>query len=198
MADPLPPHPIVIALGSNLGPRLDAFRRACAALEKLGVLPIRRSRLYWTRPWSPASSSDFAKVPSDKSVAAQPHQPHYLNAAILVRTSHRPSDLLARCRAVERSMGRFRKTRGEAGRLPQPRVIDLDLICYGNLRIDTAQLHLPHPRWRERDFVILPMLDLEVVPPASYQLSAIGYQRSVPLRSLGRERRFVESVSRWP
>lgn len=132
--------PIVIALGCNQGPRRAMLERACRLMCRQGIEPVRRSRLYWTRPLEGSGG------------------PIYLNAAVAVKTSHRPLALLGRCQAIEREMGRVRRERGA------PRTIDLDLIFYGAVRLDHPALTLPHPAWEERDFVVACLGDLGFEP----------------------------------
>jgi 7,8-dihydro-6-hydroxymethylpterin-pyrophosphokinase len=91
--------------------------------------------------------------------------------------------LLDRCREVERTMGRRRGERGA------PRVIDLDLIFYGSVRMSHPRLRLPHPAWRERDFVLAPLLDLGIPPPSRIALP--GFRRL--LAELPAEKRCIES-----
>ena len=136
-----PQSAIVIALGSNLGDRRETFSLACTLLERGGVRVVRRSRLYWTRPWGVLD------------------QPPFLNAAIAVQTALRPLELLRRCLLVEAELGRRRLVRWGARRL------DLDLILYGSVRLQTPELTLPHPLIARRDFVIAPLIDLGVPPP---------------------------------
>lgn len=132
---------IVIALGSNLGDRPANLNRAARLLDCAGVRTLRRSRLYLTRPLGGMQ------------------QPAYLNAALLIQTRWSPLTLLRICRSVEMQMGRRRDERWA------PRIIDIDLIFYGAARVDHPELSLPHPRWKERDFILRELLDLRVVPP---------------------------------
>ncbi|MCL5269428.1 MAG: 2-amino-4-hydroxy-6-hydroxymethyldihydropteridine diphosphokinase [bacterium] len=133
-------HPIVIALGSNMGDRRAMLERACERMEVLAILVRRRSRLYETRPWGITD------------------QPGFLNAAVLVKTSHPPESLLDALLKIESELGRRRLARWG------PRPIDLDLLLYGGLCLDTPRLTLPHPGIAQRDFVLAPLLDLEVAP----------------------------------
>ena len=134
------PFPIIIALGSNLDPTRQTFERSCALLERRGIRMIRRSRLYWTRPWGVTD------------------QPPFMNAAVAVHTRWTPREILRLCLDVENQLGRRRL------RPWGPRRIDLDLLLYGGLRLQTAELTLPHPRIAQRDFVLAPLIDLGVPP----------------------------------
>jgi 2-amino-4-hydroxy-6-hydroxymethyldihydropteridine diphosphokinase len=129
-----------LALGANLGDRRTAIERALEALADLdadlgvgvGVRVAARSPLYET-----------------DAVTPDP-QPRYLNAAARVETALPPRALLDRCLDVERALGRIRPP----GRTAAARVIDIDLLLYGDAVIDEApDLIVPHPRLLERPFV---------------------------------------------
>lgn len=132
---------IVIALGGNLGDR-EAFligaRRAIETDPDMSV--IAASEVYETPPVGPP-------------------QPHYLNAALLIRTTLAPITVLERCLAIERTLGRVRDQRWG------PRTIDLDLLWadddHGVPHIAlTDALTLPHPHLSERAFALAPLLDV--------------------------------------
>jgi len=126
-----------LALGSNIPPRKKALREA---LDRLHRLPdtclLSLSRIYETAP------------------VGGPAQGDYLNAAVLVETGMEPRELLAGLNGIEKEMGRNEK----GGCLP--RVIDLDIIFYGDRIIDSPGLSIPHPRFRERGFVLQPLTDI--------------------------------------
>lgn len=83
-------------------------------------------------------------------------QPRFLNAALLLATNLAPEDLLRQLLAIERAMGRDR-----TGAVPKgPRVIDLDLLLYEDVVMQTADLTLPHPAMHEREFVLRPLADI--------------------------------------
>jgi 2-amino-4-hydroxy-6-hydroxymethyldihydropteridine diphosphokinase len=118
-----------VALGSNLGDRAAYLRQA---RQSLAALPDTRlaaaSRIEETAPLGPAS------------------QGPYLNQMVLLRTGLPPRDLLAACQAIERDAGRVRSARWA------PRTLDLDIVRYDDLRLDDADLTLPHPELDRRDF----------------------------------------------
>lgn len=126
-----------VALGANLGDRdaslRDALRRM-AAVPGLEVLRI--SRVYETDP------------------VGYVDQPVFLNMAAVLKTGLSPVELLRRLLSIEREMGRVRDTRWG------PRTIDLDLLIYEDVAMDTPELTLPHPRMRERAFVLAPLRDI--------------------------------------
>jgi 2-amino-4-hydroxy-6-hydroxymethyldihydropteridine diphosphokinase len=130
------PQSVVIALGTNLGDRRLNLRRA---VDALGAL-VRLARL----------SSVWQTAPVDAPAGSGP----FLNMAVAGWTRLSAPDLLERMHAIEAAMGRVRRRRNE------PRVIDLDLILYGATLARSATLALPHPRYRERAFVLDPLREL--------------------------------------
>jgi len=130
-----------LALGANLGDRAAAIDAALARLGDAGVRVVARSPLYET-----------------DAVAPDP-QPLYLNAVARVETSQPAEAVLATCLAVEAELGRVRPP----GRQAAPRVIDVDLLLYGDAVIDRPPtLIVPHPRMLERAFVRIPLADVAV------------------------------------
>ncbi|WP_254843088.1 2-amino-4-hydroxy-6-hydroxymethyldihydropteridine diphosphokinase [Deinococcus marmoris] len=127
-----------IALGANLGRPLETLRWAVAEVSSLGEV-CGVSKLYQTAP-----------------VGGPSGQPDYLNAALCLRTRLLPLELLAALHDAEARAGRERRERWEA------RVLDLDLIVYGNWIEAGPPLTLPHPRAWERAFVLAPLADLNV------------------------------------
>ena len=136
---------MAIALGSNLGDReaqlAVAVRRLASVLSNL-----RQSKWHDTAP---------VGVPSD--------QPRYLNGAVVGRTTLHARELLNELLTIERDAGRTRPS-------PlAPRTLDLDLILYGNQRIQEPGLVVPHPRFRERLFVLEPLAEIapDLIDPVS-------------------------------
>jgi 2-amino-4-hydroxy-6-hydroxymethyldihydropteridine diphosphokinase len=130
---------VVIALGSNLGDRLANLRAAVAELKQRGVVVERCSSVWETEP-----------VP--------PGQPFFLNAVLVSETGIEPLALLSLLKAIEREMGRTE------GRRWGPRPIDLDILFYDDLRMDTEALTIPHPRIAERAFVLAPLAEVVTGP----------------------------------
>lgn len=128
-------HSIALALGSNQGDRLLALRSAKTAL--MGAIEIVATSWIYETP--PAYVTD---------------QPSFLNAALVGTTTLPPVELLARLKEIEREVGRTPTFRNG------PRVIDLDIIFYGDLVLDTPVLTIPHPRMAERAFVLKPLADV--------------------------------------
>ncbi len=148
-----------LGLGSNLGDRLENLRRALDLLEERGIGIVRSSRVYETDP------------------VGGPEQPDYLNAVAEVEAPGSARELLAACLAVETEMGRIREERWG------PRIIDLDVLTFGDQRIDEEDLQVPHPLMHERGFVLIPLLELDADPqlPGDRRVSEL---RLAPL-SLG-------------
>ena len=129
-----------IALGSNLGDRLDhlrATRRRLFALHEDNG-PFLCSRIYETEP-----------------VDCPEESPRFLNAAIEMSCTLPPLDLLAELQRLERILGRPQDHAFHA-----PRTIDLDILYYDNLAFELPELTLPHPRLEERAFVLMPLADI--------------------------------------
>ena len=125
-----------IALGSNLGDKEKNLRRALLLLTQQGVEVVRVSSFISTEPYGVTD------------------QPQFLNAGACVRTSLAPLALLDVLLATELVMGRVRLRHwGE-------RNIDLDLLLYEDVVLDTPRLHLPHPDMQNRDFVLLPLAEI--------------------------------------
>lgn len=133
---------VVLALGSNLGDRVSTLHAAIQAIAALdGVSNVLASSLY-----------ESAAVKLDGVDTAAPS---YLNGVVSVRYRGSADELLDAVNRIEREHGRVRTERwGD-------RTLDIDLIVFGTLRRDDARLTLPHPRAAERDFVLVPWLEIE-------------------------------------
>jgi 2-amino-4-hydroxy-6-hydroxymethyldihydropteridine diphosphokinase len=127
---------VVIGLGANLGDPPAAFAAALAGLGRIGEV-VSVSRLWRTRPVGPG-------------------QPDYCNAAVLLDWPGDPTALLGACRELEATAGRNR-----AGELRWgPRVLDLDLLVARDLVWRGPELEVPHPRFHERAFALVPAAEL--------------------------------------
>jgi 2-amino-4-hydroxy-6-hydroxymethyldihydropteridine diphosphokinase len=128
----------VLALGSNLGNRLDLLQDTVDALaDTPGCEVVAVSPIYETEP------------------VGGPEQPAYLNAVVIVETILSPELLLERGHAIESAFDRVRAERWG------PRSIDVDLITYGDQTSDDPALTIPHPRAHERAFVLAPWHDVD-------------------------------------
>ena len=125
-----------IALGSNVGDPRANVERAIALLSRLGTV-TKRSTLHETKPWGVEEQPDFT------------------NAAVLLETHLDPHGLLAALQGIEREMGRTPTYKWG------PRVIDLDILYYDDLVVDEPDLKIPHPHFRERDFVLGPLAEID-------------------------------------
>ena len=132
-------QPAYIGVGSNLSDPAAQVRQACEALAQLAECRlVAVSALYLNPPLGPQD------------------QPDYVNAAAGLLTTLRPTALLDSLKEIERSQGRARKAGDRWG----PRIIDLDLLVYGNAVVQEPGLTVPHPGISERNFVLFPLLDI--------------------------------------
>lgn len=141
---------VFVGLGSNLGDAQATLQAAFDALNQLpGTRCVARSSLYRSAP-----------VNADG--------PDYVNAVAELRTKMQPPVLLQALQAVEARFGRERPYHHA------PRTLDLDLLLYGQRRIETPALTLPHPRMHERAFVLVPLAELApelaAVPPSGQRI----------------------------
>ena len=127
-----------IALGANLGDRETNLRDALVRLDALADIRVTRV-------------SSFLENPA---IGGPPESPPFLNAAAELQTSLGAHALLDRLLTIERSMGRERREKWG------PRLIDLDLLLFGDEVIDTPELKVPHPLMHERPFVLTPLLEI--------------------------------------
>jgi 2-amino-4-hydroxy-6-hydroxymethyldihydropteridine diphosphokinase len=154
MTDEHRPYVIVyVALGANLG---DARGAVLAALDALARLPGTRL---------------MAASPLYRSAPVESGGPDYVNAVAALQTRLTAPDLLDALHAIEHAAGRERPYRNA------PRTLDLDLLRYGDARIASARLTVPHPRMGERAFVLRPLADIapELVSPQD--LARVAGQR---------------------
>lgn len=128
-------HTVYLALGTNLGDRLANLRAAIKSLPP-DVSVLAESHVYETPPWGYAD------------------QPPFLNMAIKAETDLAPEALLTYLKQLEVELGRQQNFRWG------PRLIDLDILFYNELVINTPPLVIPHPRLHERAFVLVPLMDV--------------------------------------
>ncbi len=141
-----------VALGANLGDARATVRDAIAALGRLPQTRLlRASALYRSAPWE-ASGPDF------------------INAVAAIETGLDAHELLQALQALELQAGRERPYRNA------PRTLDLDLLLYGDAVIDTPDLSVPHPRLRERAFVLLPLAEIAPALVTASELQAVADQ----------------------
>lgn len=141
-----------VALGANLG---DARAAVISGLQALNHLPstrvTRASSLYRTAPW-------------------EAHGPDFINAVAEVETGLSAPALLAELQALELAAGRERPY------VNAPRTLDLDVLLYGEGRIDSPKLTVPHPRMWERAFVLVPLAEVAPARVPAHVLQAVAGQ----------------------
>ncbi|HHP7230166.1 MAG TPA: 2-amino-4-hydroxy-6-hydroxymethyldihydropteridine diphosphokinase [Xenococcaceae cyanobacterium] len=125
-----------IALGSNLGDSRQTLEKALVALDQIPGIEVRQiSSWYQTKPVGPP-------------------QPDYLNGAAILTIRQTPAELLSLLQAVELQFGRVRNQKWGA------RTLDLDIILYEALILNTPQLTIPHPYFNQRAFVLVPLAEI--------------------------------------
>ena len=145
---------VFVGLGANLGDAVATVRAALQALDEMpGTRCVARSALYRSAPID-AQGSD------------------YVNAVAQLHTRLSPVALLEQLQTIEERFGRERPFRNA------PRTLDLDLLLYGQRRIATLQLTVPHPRMHERAFVLVPLAeiapDLALAVPADQRIERLA------------------------
>ena len=131
-------HCVFLALGTNLGNLHENLERACREIEKNVGQITDRSQWRSSEPWGFDSPNTF------------------LNGVVKVETPLSPLQLLSETQAIERRMGRRKKTK--AGY--EDRIVDIDILLYDDLQIDLPQLKIPHPLMELRDFVMIPLKEI--------------------------------------
>lgn len=141
-----------IGLGSNLENPALQLETALKNIEAIpGTSVVAVSRHYASKPLGPQD------------------QPDYLNAVAKIRTELRPTELLRALQNIELQQGRTRGIRWGA------RTIDLDILLYANIEMDTAELYIPHKEMSNRNFVLLPLADIapELILPDGTALASL-------------------------
>ena len=152
-----PPVTAFVGLGSNLGDGAATLERAFAAIAAVpGVTLAARSSFYRSQPIDAIG-------------------PDFVNAVVQVDTALCAPDLLLALQCIELAFGRERPYRNA------PRTLDLDLLFYGDACIESATLTVPHPRWAERAFVLLPLAEIAPQRVGASQRRAVAGQRIAPL-----------------
>lgn len=128
-----------LALGSNLGDRLEYLQAAVDALtDSSEIIAVAVSAVYETEP-----------------VGGPAEQPPFLNAVLVVDTTLSPRSLMERCQAAEDAFGRTRE-------VPKgPRTLDVDVLAVGDKTVEDEDLQVPHPRLAERAFVLVPWAEVD-------------------------------------
>ena len=137
-------HLAYLGLGSNLGQKEENIARAITLIgEQIGIVE-RQSALYYSEPWGFQSQNTF------------------VNAVVCVSTALPPRQLLLATQRIERLLGKNRQhaTQRSGHDVYHDRPIDIDILLYDDLCIDTPQLKIPHPLMQERDFVMVPLREV--------------------------------------
>ncbi len=129
---------VYLSLGSNLGDRLENLRAGLARLPAHKVHPLQMSCVYETTP-----------------VGETPDPRPYLNLGVWAETELEPLALLQAVKTIERELGRT-----ETQQRWLPRTLDIDIILYDSVVMETPELTIPHPRMRERAFVLIPLYEM--------------------------------------
>lgn len=128
---------IIIITGSNMGNRQANLLEAGKLIEQYIGEIIQKSSVYESEPWGYRDKAS------------------YLNQVIRLNCALEPEDLLEKCLEIEKSMGRVRNTAAY-----ESRIIDIDILFYGNLHYRSKKLIIPHPHIQSRKFVLLPLNEI--------------------------------------
>ena len=132
-------NPVYLAIGSNLGNKINNIEITKFELEKYKIKILKSSSNYVSESWP------------------DPAMPNYINIIIKIKTSLAPLELLKICNLIELKLGRVRLKKNA------PRTCDIDIIDYDKrvLNEENSKLFLPHPRMNERNFVLLPLFEID-------------------------------------
>ena len=149
-----------IALGANLGDAAAALKQAVSLVHRLPLTQVRRvSSYYLTAPLDTVAGREAFAPGAD-----------YLNAVAEVQTELGALELLSHLQRIETDGGRKRTYRNA------PRLLDLDLLLFGDECMDSERLTLPHPRMLQRAFVLVPLAEIAPEKVTAAQLAAVAHQ----------------------
>ena len=139
-------HQVYLGLGSNLGDCRKNLERAIRLIsDRVGAV-TRQSSFIETEPWGFESENRF------------------LNAVILCETTQTPREVLRLTQQIERDMGRRKVVGGgltvDGQRIYSDRIVDIDILLYDDLTVDEPDLKIPHPLMHQRDFVMIPLKEI--------------------------------------
>lgn len=133
-------HIVYLSLGTNLGDKEKNLTDAIRMIGQTVGTVVRQSSFLATEPWGFDSENGF------------------LNCAICINTTHSPLDVLHLTQEIERKMGRQSKS---IDGIYHDRIIDIDILLYDDLRMNTPLLTIPHPLMKKRDFVMIPLKEIQ-------------------------------------
>ena len=154
---------LYLSLGSNQGAREQHICDALALLEKKFGVPCRAcSAMLETRPWGNWGENPIAQ---EYACTSRPCVENFINVAAcfeLSQSAFTPHQILAICKQVESEFGRVEKIEYDVNgeRVYHSRPIDIDILLWGDLLLDTSDLTIPHPLMWERDFVLTPLAEI--------------------------------------
>ncbi len=138
---------VVLSLGTNLGDKKENLKLAIEKINQNVGLVLKVSNHLVTEPWGFESNN------------------HFLNCCCILKTEFKPIDLIERLKEIEFDMGRSNPKLDQY----QDRIIDLDIIFYGNQLFRQENLVIPHKKFRKRDFVLKPLLELSnLIDPETF------------------------------
>ena len=138
-------HRVFLGLGANIGDREQTILNAYRRIERLIGTIRRQSAFFYSQPWGFDSCNAF------------------VNTVVMVETTLSPLQVLHRTQLIERQLGKRREhasAKGGAEVVYHDRPIDIDILLYDDLRLDTPKLKIPHPLMQERDFVMIPLREV--------------------------------------
>ena len=141
-------HQVFLGLGSNLGDRQAHLTQAISLIAKKVGRVVRQSSFIETEPWGFASDNKF------------------LNGVVLCETTKSPREVLRLTQQIERDMGRKKKSQISNLQTPtySDRPIDIDILLYDDITMDEPDLQIPHPFMYQRDFVLIPLREIQESP----------------------------------
>jgi 2-amino-4-hydroxy-6-hydroxymethyldihydropteridine diphosphokinase len=148
---------VYIGIGSNLGNRHENCFRAIELLQQNGLLATKQSSMHETEPWGVTD------------------QPAFVNMAIEIETDLDPQKLLSLLKKIEKDMGRQETLRWG------PRIIDLDILLYNAITLNTDALTIPHPLMHEREFVLKPLAEIAkdmIHPVLKRKINDLFYEKT--------------------
>ncbi len=129
---------VYLGLGSNIGNRMRNIVRASYLIDKVkGIKLLQSSAIYESKPWGYTNQKEF------------------YNAVVKIETRLKPHALLKICKKIERKMGRIKRFKWG------PRIMDIDILIYKNIKKNTKELTIPHKYIKKRVFVLVPLAEID-------------------------------------